>query len=628
MDANEWIRMMTLAKQHGINHYRFSGMVPPEAAFQAADALGIYMQPELYNSTGYDMSADSNTEVYCKAEGKRVLERLGNHPSFVMFATGNELFGGRSARASIVSYWRSVDPSRLYAQASNYEFDYPSLASGDDYWTTMRTNKGSVRGSFAHINPPLGHIQTGPANTLHDYASAISGISVPVVGHEIGQFMMSPNFDEARKYTGAQKAWNISVYQQRLTAAGMFDKWRDFLKASGALAILCYREDIEAALRTPGFGGFQIFDLQDFPYGGTAYVGLFDAFMQSKGLIAPDQWKQFCCEIVPMLKFSKYTWVNNETFSGQAVAANYGTGTLSSVKPVWTLTSGNGTIAAQGSLSVQNVELGVNSLGSISISLANLASPQKYTLNISIENTSYKNSYSIWVYPSQVSTDAGAIIVSNQWNDSLLTELNAGKTVLYTPSTGQLTSSNSVEGFWAANFCTWPALGDTAPGTLGILCDPNHAVFASFPTDFYSNWQWFDLVNKSRSVILDSLPQDYYPVVQVIDNFNRNHKLGLIFEGKVGTGNLLVCGIDLTTVTTKPEGKQLLHSILEYMKSSSFSPGFRFTMQSGSFGILSSTKLPLDNDFDSDGKVSFGDLAIFIISWLECGLDPQSACAK
>jgi hypothetical protein len=111
-----------------------------------------------------------------------------------------------------------------------------------------------------------------------------------------------------------------------------------------------------------------------------------------------------------------------------------------------------------------------------------------------------------------------------------------------------------------------------APGTLGLLCDPDAPALADFPTEFHSNWQWWHLVKNSRPIILDETPDGYRPTVQVIDNFERNHKLGLIAETKVGPGKLLICVIDLLGHQDKPEARQLLCSLLRYLDSAAFAP--------------------------------------------------------
>jgi hypothetical protein len=110
------------------------------------------------------------------------------------------------------------------------------------------------------------------------------------------------------------------------------------------------------------------------------------------------------------------------------------------------------------------------------------------------------------------------------------------------------------------------------PGTLGILCDPSTPALATFPTEFHSNWQWWHLVKNARPIILDDTPAGYCPIVQVIDNFARNHKLGLIFETRIGPGKLLICAIDLLGHQDKPEARQLLHSLLQYTGSQKFAP--------------------------------------------------------
>ena len=104
----------------------------------------------------------------------------------------------------------------------------------------------------------------------------------------------------------------------------MLDQAHDFFKASGALAVVCYREDIEAALRTPEFGGFQLLDIQDFPGQGTALVGILNVFMENKGMIEPEQWRGFCSETVPLFRMEKYVWTNDETLTGKVQIAHYG----------------------------------------------------------------------------------------------------------------------------------------------------------------------------------------------------------------------------------------------------------------------------------------------------------------
>jgi hypothetical protein len=113
---------------------------------------------------------------------------------------------------------------------------------------------------------------------------------------------------------------------------------------------------------------------------------------------------------------------------------------------------------------------------------------------------------------------------------------------------------------------------EPAPGSLGFICDPDSPLLENFPTEFHSNWQWWHLVKNCKPIILDETPADYKPMIQTIDNFDRNHKLGMIFQTKYGKGNALVCAIDLLNLQDKPEARQLYYSILNYVGSDDFAP--------------------------------------------------------
>jgi hypothetical protein len=574
MTVEGWLRVFEIAKSYGLNHHRFHTWTPPEAAFEAADRLGIYLQPELPNWSGYGEPAHDD---YLRAEGERLLRAFGNHPSFVMLSLGNELGGNQEARAAFVKHFRELDGRHLYAEGTNNWV--PFVPPGDDYFASFQVRGKKVRGSFGSVDKPLGHVQTGPPSTLKDYSDAIAGVPVPVIGHEIGEYQTAPDFREVAKYTGVVRARNLEAFRERLEKQGMLDQADDFFRASGALAVRCYREDIEAALRTRGFGGFQLLDLQDFPGQGTALVGILDAFLDSKGLIEPARWREFCSETVPLLLMAKRTWTRGETFSAGAEVAHYGPSGIAGAVPTWTLReAGNGRWLASGRLPDARIAQGsVTSLGEIRIPLAVAPAPSKLRLDLALEGTAFKNSYDIWIYPDTVDTAPSQVVVSRSLGGALQA-LASGARVLLLPEPAKLTQS--IEGMFASDFWNWGMFRSlaeerhmaVAPGTLGILCDPKHPALADFPTESHSDWQWFHLLQNSRALILDAMPAGYRPLVQVIDNYERAHKLGVVFEARVGPGRLLVSSIDLAGQSDKPEARQLMHSLLRYMNSSQFQP--------------------------------------------------------
>jgi hypothetical protein len=119
------------------------------------------------------------------------------------------------------------------------------------------------------------------------------------------------------------------------------------------------------------------------------------------------------------------------------------------------------------------------------------------------------------------------------------------------------------------------------PNLLGILCDPASAALREFPTQYYSNWQWWDLVHHSAPMLMDSLPPQIHPIVQMIPDWNHNNRIGLIFEAKVGRGSLLVTSIDLTTrMANRPVARQMRYSLEKYAAGPGFHPLDSVSVQS------------------------------------------------
>lgn len=601
MDKDGWLRVLGILKEWGLNHVRFHSWCPPEAAFVAADELGMYFQVELPNKRSAFKApestvapkrnidyievpdADPNASLYDYAlrEGELIFRQFGNHPSFVMFTLGNEL-GGNPAMQELVARFKQRDPRHLYAQGSNNDHWQPRYAEGDDFWVTGKTGKTlPVRGAFFSGDfLGGGHIYSQPPSTLVNYHDSIKDAPVPVIGHETGEFQVTPDFREIPKYTGVLKARNLEIFQQRLKDANMLDLSHDFMRASGALAAICQREDIEAALRTPGLAGFHWLDIQDFPGQGTALVGMLNVFMESKGITTPEKWRQFCSETVPLLLMEKYTWTADEIYAAEVKIAHFGAADLANARINWNVRDGENSPIASETLGPLTIKQGgLASVGQIRVPLEKVASPRQLKVTVAIEGTPYSNIYDIWVYPPKVDNNTpNGVLVANRLDVATMKFLVDGGKVLLFPPTKEL--KHSVGGAFPTDFWCWPMFAkgsiaqglEPAPGTQGFICDPNHPALAEFPTEFHSNWQWWQIVKNSRPIILDETPANYRPIIHVIDNFARNHKLGLLFETKVGKGNLLVCASDLPALQSHPEARQLLHSLLKYVASPAFAP--------------------------------------------------------
>jgi hypothetical protein len=538
--VEDWRRILQTAKSYGLNHLRFHSWCPPEAAFKVADEMGFtfHVESPLWN---WDLGKDAPRDQFIEAEIGRILKTYGNHPSFSFFCIGNELRGEEKTFYDLVTLCKQLDPRRLYSSSTAWSF-----IPQNDY------NVATVRGL------------RGPG-TDHDFRTDDEQFNVPVISHEVGQWAVYPNLAEIPKYTGVLRARNFEKIRDELKAKGLLDQAADFTRASGKLSMLLYKEEIEVLLRTPGHAGFQLLDLHDFPGQGTALVGALDPFWDSKGLITPEEFRRFCGPTVPLLRMPKRVYTTDETFVATAEVAHFGPSALADAQPVWTMG------ASSGSLPSANLPTGgLTALGKIEQSLSDVKAPAKRRVTVSLKDTTIANDWDIWVYPPAGEVPPGDVTIVHAWDDATIAALAAGKKVLLlAPST---ILPNSLPGSFTPVFWS-PVWFNRGAGTMGILCDPKHPALAAFPTEEHTDWQWHNILRYSRTMVLNDLPAGFRPVVQVIDNFSRNDRLGNLIEAEVGPGRLMVCSMDLTVkLKERPEAAQLLRSILGYMNSDAFKP--------------------------------------------------------
>ena len=566
MDRAGWQKLYGAAREYGLNHIRFHSWCPPKAAFEVADEMGIYLQVELPLWV-LTVGKDPKTVDFLFDEADKIMKEYGNHPSFCFWSLGNELQGSFAVMDSLMMSLKNRDNRYLYTTTSfTFERGHGRWPEpNDDFWITQWTKKGWVRGQ--------GIFDTQPVDFLHDYRASVEGIPVPIITHEIGQYSVFPNLKEIDKYTGNLMPLNFIAVRDDLEKKGRLSEADDYLKSTGKLAVILYKEEIERALKTPGFSGFQLLDLHDFPGQGTALVGIIDAFWESKGFVTPEEFRTFCAPIVPLARFAKATYTNDETLTVTGEVANFSDKELVNITPEWKLTDSKGKIVARGTLPKQNIAIGnALTLGEFSVALSGISEAEKLTLTLSFQKTNYRNSWDIWVYPAKLETVTNDVVYTRDF-DKARQALQEGKKVLLNPTKEDTKGLDGkfVQVFWS------PVHFPNQPGTMGILCDPAHPALKYFPTEMHSNWQWWDICKSGKTLVLDSLGT-IQPVVRMVDNFFKNRNLGLIFETKVGNGKLLFCSPDLDIdIEIRPVARQLFHSLIQYMSSDAFDPVQNFT---------------------------------------------------
>jgi len=278
----------------------------------------------------------------------------------------------------------------------------------------------------------------------------------------------------------------------------------------------------------------------------------------------------------------KRTYTSAEPFEATVQVAHFGPVAWKQALALWELRSEGGEIVSHGALPQKDIPTGnVLSLGDVKVDLSKLQAPARYTLSVKLgemsplspdgfKGNAVANDWEIWVYPATpVTAPAADILVCKTWADAKA-GLDAGKKVVFFP--GVTDPKYSMAGSFLPVFWSPVWFPSQKPNTMGVLCDPKHTLFAQFPTEMHSNWQWYDLMQHSRIFVLDDTPVGDRPLVQVIDNFSRNHKLGIVFEARVGKGELLVCGFDLMSQEKSPAAQQFLRSLYAYVGSTHFKP--------------------------------------------------------
>lgn len=606
MDLDSWLHYMGTISDYGINHVRFHSWCPPEAAFQAADRKGIYLQPELPNwnvlaqaekgavedvvldgfgraeNNQFDSRVETEAERVLLKEGLAILKNYGNYASFVMFALGNELAGDVNVMARLVRKYREQFPNKLYAQGSNNHFEQPKLQEGDDYWTTGVAGEHShfsldkrVRASFSYCNHASGGaINTLEPNTRYNYSEAIEGLELPVIGHETGQYQFFPDYEEAQRYNGVLEARNYMESQRLMKKNGLYDQWKKFNRATGRFASILYKEDMEQGLRTPGFGGFQLLDLQDFPGQGTALVGILNSFLENKGHITVREWRESCQAVTVLARFDRFTWSEGDEFAANIQVANYGPEEINGAFLEWQVDGLERGCVVDAPFMPQGE---LTEVGKISFQLPEHSAARQYRIHLNVGEIT--NSYPFWVYPSKKSSIPDSVSRVSLITPEVLRQIESGGRWLWMPDFKQI-ENLSLGGLFMTDYWSFSMFKkisemvgkEVSPGTLGLSIDHEHPALRMFPTEYHSHWQWRNIVIHSRPLRVSHLGLHESHIAQPIDNMWRHEELAFIFEFKIGAGKVFCMSFDETAISDKPEVNTLFTSIYHYMESEEFNP--------------------------------------------------------
>ena len=577
-DEASWERVLGQCKAWGINHIRFHSYCPPEAAFAVADRLGLYLQPEgpSWPNHGVKLRNGMAIDQYLIDEGKRMIDEYGHHPSFCMMAAGNEPAGNWVPYTNEwVQQMKAYDPTRLYCGASvgggwawddGSEYHVKAGARGLDW---DRHAPHSDDDYYQQLQYPRNYKGKEPNNS-------------PIIAHEQGQWCAFPDFKEIPQYTGAYKAKNFEIFRDLLSDNGMAQQAENFLQASGRLQTLCYKYEIERNLRTKDYAGFQLLGLNDYSGQGTALVGVLNVHWLEKGYCTKEDWTQFCSPVVPLAKFPKFVYTNDEMLQVPVELYNASGKTLQQASCTYEVLGDS--MADMAELCSKSLPEGKNiELGVIKYDLKGFTTPTKLTLAVNVvdgDGTEYTNQWDFWVYPKHIPCDSvqcDSLLLTDTLDAKALKVLADGGDVLLT-ATGKIRYGNDVKHTYLPVFWNTSWFKMRPPHTTGAYIQSNHPVFRYFPTDDWQNLNWWELTNRAQVINMAEFPADYQPIVQPIDTWHVSRKLGMLLEARVLNGRLLMTTMDITRdLDHRPVARQLRYSILRYMASADFCPTIRVT---------------------------------------------------
>lgn len=566
MGLEDWLRVFRIYKDYGLNHVRFHTWIPPKAAFQAADRLGLYLYVELPHwgrRMFGDIAQGDDTDVrYYEEDTRRIFAEYGSSPSFFMFALGNEERIGFYYYEEFLKFCKGLEPDLLYSDIAGHS-TYPPSADFASKW----------------LEP--GYLPLTEPRTDWDYDQAVRAAPVPITGHEVGQLQVYPDYEqELPRYQGCVlRPRNLEHFRGILAQAGLADRAADFHRATGKLAAMLYRYFMESYLRTPGSGGFLLLGLQDFSGQGTALVGLLDCFFERKGAVTPEDFRRSCCELAVLARLPRFVWEGGDALTAEILVSNYSPAPAE-LALSWTLEDDRGTVLARGGLPARTVpQGGVTRLGAIETELPLLSAPCQARLTLSLEGaydaplSPGVNDYPLWLYPAGPAPAVPeGVVLCRAYDKQAERALAQGKTVLVISegTAAALPRSRTVSfrpDFWSPMFHTAHSDGYS----LGIFVDKNHPLFTDFPTDCFGDWQWFEPLRNARGLLINEFPADLRPIVQPIATIDLPERLALLLEARVGPGRLFVSTVDLLE-KDDPASRALLSAIYRYVSSPKFQP--------------------------------------------------------
>lgn len=583
-DKQYFRRVVRTLKKLGFNFVRFHTTIPVEEYMEAADELGILLEPETPNNTTYE-------------EWVEIVRACRRHTSAVMFSSGNEMV----IDEDYIAHLRKC-ADMVHAECDAL-FSPMSAMRGVEYMSSAYTD-AAVKEPFEHDPARLA--------TLREFCDVFNGYSLgyasyfsaqgdaeqmdyrqsvyqkPFLSHEICIHGTYCDLSLKDRYRGT-RIGDTELYssvERHLEEKGLLDRSPLYYQVSCAWQQLLRKQCFENVRAAKTMAGYDFLGDIDHHWHTFGYcVGMMNEFYELKPGETVENVRRYNSDAVLLAKLPKnVNFVAGETVDIPIKVSNYGKsmtkGTLS------VRLSDNDRVYLRREIRVGAVPSGeITELYNLHFTTPKCDKPLNIKLHVSLygDETDAANVWDLYVFPKVSTTlptkkaqkERNTVITSQMGGEELMRALDEGKSVVL---------------LGGGPFATLPiyfqiSCAGRTEGHLGVILN-DKPLLADFPHDGFGGFQCRTMIEEGDVVAVDLPNAPFDPIVEVVPSYKNARREAMVFEYKVGNGKLFVCTLGLNE--SDPAGRYLKARILSYVMSDAFAPGDELTMEQ--LGTLLSSK--------------------------------------
>ncbi|HEV8544491.1 MAG TPA: glycoside hydrolase family 2 TIM barrel-domain containing protein, partial [Verrucomicrobiae bacterium] len=377
-DKSEFSQRLLRAREYGFNYVRHHSWIPPEEYLDAADELGMMLQPEFPFAYRWDLPKTEEAKRAAIEEWQAMIRPNRNHPSIVTWCMGNELYDSFDLAPEMYRLAKTLDPTRVVIDSDGCNFKHENRVTLD--FMVVQFGEGSSIG-----------FNDGKYNIPPE-------INKPVIAHEMGYFVTLPDLNQLDLFQNGLKPYWLLQARDLAARNRLVAEYPAWLAGSYRLQAACLKNNMEAARRSR-LSGTSVWLFQDYP---NCAEGVVDMFFRPKGLTA-EEFRKFNAPTVLLLDAPRRNLRAGETAEIKFVVSRFedepSTATLR-----WKLKSGNEMLASGSKEQLQIKSGDVQEIAVIKVDLPHRIKAERLTLSGELEDTIGKidNSWNFWIFPTEL----------------------------------------------------------------------------------------------------------------------------------------------------------------------------------------------------------------------------------